>query len=65
MQVVAVGWGRLAYEGETPTKLQQVGLQTVGYQEEKCARELNNKTVQFCASVPGGAKGEFPLLFVY
>ena len=59
---MTVGWGRLSDGGPVPDVLQQVTLQTVAYNASTCRVLIANKNLQFCAGVPGGAKGH--LLFI-
>ncbi|CAF4574215.1 unnamed protein product [Rotaria socialis] len=54
--VVTIGWGRLSESGSLPSALQQVTLQTVGYQTSTCRPVMVNWQVQFCASVINGTK---------
>lgn len=56
-QVQAVGWGRLSESGSLPTSLQQVSVKTIDYTASTCSITLNDRTLQFCAGVNGGGKG--------
>ena len=49
--------------GGYPQTLQQVTLQIIHNQAPQCSRVLNNKTLQLCATVPNGTKGDYLLLF--
>ena len=55
--LVAIGWGSTWSGGSSSNSLQQVTVQAVAKEEAKCARTTVNDTVQFCAAVNGGGKG--------
>ena len=55
--VVTVGWGRLAYGGHLPDRLQQVTLETIDPRVSNCRLLIVNTTVQFCAGADNGTKG--------
>ena len=60
VSLVAIGWGVLK-QGESPPfnlHLQQVTVKSVPVHDETCAEFVTNSTVQFCAGVSGGGKGE-------
>ena len=57
--VVAIGWGSLTEESNTPSNsLQQVTVQTVASNSNVCKRaQIRDPAVQFCAGVDAGGKG--------
>ena len=44
-------------DGNTSDILQQVTLQRIGYSDNRCNYSVTNQSVQFCAGVTGGGKG--------
>jgi secreted trypsin-like serine protease len=60
--VVGIGWGTLMFGFNLPpvdSHLQQVTVNTVGYDDVRCRAVVYEPNTQLCAAVVGGGKGEF------
>lgn len=55
--LVAIGWGYTKAHGIVSETLQQVTLEAINSNESKCNNSINNVTIQFCAAVEDGSKG--------
>lgn len=60
--VVAIGWGVLDPDENTPSNtLQQITLKMISNFIENCQKNVYNRSIQLCAGVPGGGKGYFSI----
>jgi len=56
--LVVIGWGQLETYGEIPDILQQVTVRSIHHFDKICANSIHDPSVQFCAGLYEGGKGE-------
>jgi len=56
--LVVIGWGRLSTSGDVPDILQQVTVNSIHHFDKICANSIHDPSVQFCAGLYEGGKGE-------
>jgi hypothetical protein len=55
--LVAIGWGCTIEGGVAFEIFRKVSLEAIDSNETKCNNSINNITLQFCAAVDDGSKG--------